>query len=53
MGLITTAEELADAIVTDPERVAACLGRINRVRIHTIPYTVSKRVLWLCIILRL
>jgi len=30
MGLITTAEELADAIVTDPERVAACLGRINR-----------------------
>ena len=30
MGLITTAEELAEAIVTDPERVAACLGRINR-----------------------
>ena len=30
MGLITTAEQLADAIVTDPERVAACLGRINR-----------------------
>ena len=30
MGLITTAEELADAIVSDPERVAACLGRINR-----------------------
>ena len=28
--LITTAEELAEAIVTDPERVAACLGRINR-----------------------
>ena len=30
MGLITTAEELAEAIVTDPERVAACLARINR-----------------------
>ena len=30
MGLITTAEELAEAIITDPERVAACLGRINR-----------------------
>lgn len=30
MGLITTAEQLAEAIVTDPERVAACLGRINR-----------------------
>ena len=30
MTLITTAEELAEAIVTDPERVAACLGRINR-----------------------
>ena len=30
MGLITTAEELAEAIVTNPERVAACLGRINR-----------------------
>ena len=30
MTLITTAEQLADAIVTDPERVAACLGRINR-----------------------
>ena len=28
--LITTAEELAEAIVSDPERVAACLGRINR-----------------------
>ncbi|MFN9290980.1 MAG: hypothetical protein ACK6EB_23165, partial [Planctomyces sp.] len=28
--LITTAEQLAEAIVTDPERVAACLGRINR-----------------------
>ena len=28
--LITTAEELAEAIVTDPERVAACLGRIHR-----------------------
>ncbi len=30
MGLITTAEELAEAIITDPERVAACLARINR-----------------------
>lgn len=30
MTLITTAEELAVAIITDPERVAACLGRINR-----------------------
>jgi hypothetical protein len=30
MGLIRTAEQLAEAIVTDPERVAACLGRINR-----------------------
>lgn len=30
MGLITTAEELAEAIVSDPERVAACLARINR-----------------------
>ena len=30
MTLITTAEQLAEAIVTDPERVAACLGRINR-----------------------
>ena len=30
MGLITTAEELAEAIITDPERVAACLGRIHR-----------------------
>lgn len=28
--LIRTAEQLAEAIVTDPERVAACLGRINR-----------------------
>ena len=28
--LITTAEQLAEAIVSDPERVAACLGRINR-----------------------
>ena len=28
--LITTAEELAEAIVSDPERVAACLGRIHR-----------------------
>ncbi|MFN9291860.1 MAG: hypothetical protein ACK6EB_27610 [Planctomyces sp.] len=28
--LITTAEQLAEAIVTDPERVAACVGRINR-----------------------
>ena len=30
MTLITTAEELAEAIVSDPERVAACLGRIHR-----------------------
>ena len=30
MTLITTAEQLADAIITDPERVAACLGRIHR-----------------------
>ena len=30
MTLITTAEELADAIVSDPERVAACLVRIHR-----------------------
>jgi len=30
MGLITTAEQLAETIVTDPERVAACVGRINR-----------------------
>lgn len=30
MALITTAEQLADAIITDPERVAACLARINR-----------------------
>lgn len=30
MTLITTAEQLAEAIVSDPERVAACLGRINR-----------------------
>ncbi len=30
MSLIQTPEQLADAIVTDPERVAACLGRINR-----------------------
>jgi hypothetical protein len=30
MTLIRTAEQLAEAIVTDPERVAACLGRINR-----------------------
>ena len=30
MGLITTAEELAEAIISDPERVAACLARINR-----------------------
>ena len=30
MALITTAEELAEAIITDPERVAACLGRIHR-----------------------
>ena len=30
MTLITTAEQLAEAIITDPERVAACLARINR-----------------------
>ena len=30
MGLITTADQLAEAIVSDPERVAACLARINR-----------------------
>ena len=30
MGLITTAEQLAEAIICDPERVAACLGRIHR-----------------------
>jgi len=30
MTLITTAEQLAEAIISDPERVAACLGRINR-----------------------
>jgi len=30
MGLITTAEQLAEAIVSDPERVAVCLGRIHR-----------------------
>ena len=30
MTVITTAEQLAEAIVTDPERVAACLGRVNR-----------------------
>ena len=30
MGLITTAEQLAEAIISDPERVAACLARINR-----------------------
>jgi hypothetical protein len=30
VSLIQTPEQLADAIVTDPERVAACLGRINR-----------------------
>ena len=30
MTLIRTAEQLAEAIVTDPEGVAACLGRINR-----------------------
>ena len=30
MTLITTAEQLAEAIVTDPERVAACLARIHR-----------------------
>ena len=28
--LITTAEQLAEAIVSDPERVAECLERINR-----------------------
>ena len=28
--IITTAEQLAEAIICDPERVAACLGRINR-----------------------
>ncbi|MFN9291845.1 MAG: hypothetical protein ACK6EB_27535, partial [Planctomyces sp.] len=28
--LITTAEQLAEAIVTDPQRVAECLHRINR-----------------------
>ena len=28
--IITTAEELAEAIICDPERVAACLGRIHR-----------------------
>ena len=30
MGLITTAEQLAEQIICDPERVAACLGRIHR-----------------------
>ncbi len=30
MTLITTAEQLTEAIVSDPERVAACLGRIHR-----------------------
>ena len=30
MTLITTAEQLAEAIICDPERVAACLGRIHR-----------------------
>ncbi|MFN9293271.1 MAG: hypothetical protein ACK6EB_34775, partial [Planctomyces sp.] len=30
MALITTAEQLAEAIVTDPQRVAECLHRINR-----------------------
>jgi 5'-deoxynucleotidase YfbR-like HD superfamily hydrolase len=30
MTLITTAEQLADAIITDPQRVAECLHRINR-----------------------
>jgi hypothetical protein len=30
MKLITTADQLAEAIITDPERVAACLERINR-----------------------
>ena len=28
--IITTAGELAEAIICDPERVAACLGRIHR-----------------------
>ena len=28
--IITTAEQLAEAIITDPERVAASLGRIHR-----------------------
>ena len=30
MSIITTAQELAEAIICDPERVAASLGRINR-----------------------
>ena len=30
MTLITTAEQLAEQIICDPERVAACLARINR-----------------------
>ena len=30
MGVITTAEQLAEAIICDPERVAASLGRIHR-----------------------
>lgn len=30
MGLITTAEQLAEQIICDPERVAASLGRIHR-----------------------
>ncbi len=30
MALITTGSELAEAIILDPERVAACLGRIHR-----------------------
>lgn len=30
MKLITTAEQLAEAIICDPERVAASLGRIHR-----------------------
>ncbi|MFN9286998.1 MAG: hypothetical protein ACK6EB_02935, partial [Planctomyces sp.] len=30
MSLIQTPEQLADAIRNDPERVAACLGRIHR-----------------------
>ena len=30
MTLITTAEQLAEAIICDPERVAASLGRIHR-----------------------